>query len=318
LAVLAVLLAGCAVAPREPAAVVIPNAHGGGSALAFHPDGKLLASGGWEGNLRLWRVPEGAPLASWRAHATTVNGIFFLDEGKTILSAGYDGALVLWDAGGHVLKRAQLPQPVTALAVDEGRGLAYTGHADGSVRALRLADFSGADEWRPLTAWIRAVAVEEGSGTIAASGDDGVVLIAPGAAPRKLATPPTASRALRFSADGQTLYGSGWFQLYHWNAAEGTLATLPTEHHGIINSLQFDAGGRYLASISRQTDSAVLFLDPASGATLRRFQKHDLCGGHVALSRDGRFMATDSDDASVRIYSLLPLPDPLPQAGEGD
>ena len=82
------------------------------------------------------------------------------------------------------------------------------------------------------------------------------------------------------------------------------LTTLPTEHDGIINSIQYSANGRYLASISSKTDSSVYFLDPMNGQVLRRFQRHDLCGSWVALSPDEKYLATTSDDATVRIWRL--------------
>jgi WD40 repeat protein len=48
----------------------------------------------------------------------------------------------------------------------------------------------------------------------------------------------------------------------------------------------------------------VQILDTASGAPLVRFQSHDLCGAYVRLSPDERFLATTSDDATVRVWDL--------------
>ena len=91
---------------------------------------------------------------------------------------------------------------------------------------------------------------------------------------------------------------------------------------GIIKSIQFTDGGSELASISRQTDSSVYFLDPDTGAVTRRFQQHELCGAAVAVSDNGRYLATTSDDASVRIWKLEPvgtsgMNNTLPQHGSG-
>ena len=79
---------------------------------------------------------------------------------------------------------------------------------------------------------------------------------------------------------------------------------MPTRHRGIIRSIGYLPGSNLLASISRQTDSAVYLLDPESGAVVRRLQQHDLCGASIALSPDGHYLATTSDDASVRIWDL--------------
>jgi WD40 repeat protein len=116
--------------------------------------------------------------------------------------------------------------------------------------------------------------------------------------------PATDAWALAFSPDGTMLYGGSWFRLLRWNLATAELTSLATEHHGLIRSLQFGPNGRYLASISRQTDSAVLFLEPATGKVLDRFAKHDLCGAYIAISADGHFLATTSNDATVRIWNL--------------
>jgi WD40 repeat protein len=98
--------------------------------------------------------------------------------------------------------------------------------------------------------------------------------------------------------------GGSWFRLYRWNLQDASLQTLSTRHRGIIRSIEFLPGSVGLASISRQTDSSVLLLDPHTGETLRRFQQHELCGADITVSPDGRFLATTSDDASVRIWDL--------------
>ncbi len=92
-------------------------------------------------------------------------------------------------------------------------------------------------------------------------------------------SPPVDAWTLAFSPDGHWLSGGGWFRLFRWNLQDASLAVLSTPHHGIIKSVEYLETGDVLATISRQTDSAVYFLDPSSGAVLRRFQRHDLCGG---------------------------------------
>lgn len=76
-----------------------------------------------------------------------------------------------------------------------------------------------------------------------------------------------------------------------------------------VITLSHDTYNEYLVCVSRQTDSAINFLDPQTGATLRRFQKHDLCGSDIHISGDCRYLATTSDDASVRIWNLTKAKD---------
>jgi WD40 repeat protein len=85
------------------------------------------------------------------------------------------------------------------------------------------------------------------------------------------------------------------------------LDVLDTEHEGIIQHIRFLQAPGQLASISRQTDSSILILDPASGATREFIGRHELCGDYVEVSPDGRYLVTTADDASIRIWDRTQL-----------
>ena len=266
----------------------------------------VLASGGSDGFIRLWRLPDGAPVGGWRAHSESVYGLAFLQHDRALLSAGYDGRLAVWRRDGQLERERITPSPITVLTVDEPRDIVLTGHEDGRVRQWRLADLALVAEWALHRDYVRAVALHRATDRIASSGADGQVFVwRAREIPRALTAPPTDARDLVFLPDGGHLLGGGWFKLFRWEVTSGALKVLPTEHGGIIVSLHLGTDGRTLASISRQLDSAVYFLDPETGATVRRFQRHELCGEHVRLSANGRYLATTADDSSVRIWDLL-------------
>ena len=308
---LSALLTACgSFKSAPPPELVISNAQVGGSVVSFDGGSTRLALGDWEGDIALWDLPRGDAVRQWRAHAGTVNGIAFLDHDRRILSGGYDGELAEWDAQGRPLRRISAGSPITAMVVSEPDNTVITGHADGSVGVWTLDQLQRRHRYPLHNGAVRAVAYLQDRQWFASSGTDTRVFLwrAPAAQPIPLPGPPTDSRALQFSPDGRWLIGSGWFRLFRWDLASGELTTLPTEHQGIIKSLQYSGDGRYLASISRKTDSSVYFLDPMNGEVLRRFQQHELCGGWVALSPDANYLATTSDDASVRVWRLGAAP----------
>jgi WD40 repeat protein len=66
--------------------------------LAFGAGGKLLASGGDDWTVRVWRPRTGEELATLRGHTGRVSGVAFVPDGSALLSAGFDGAVKVWDA----------------------------------------------------------------------------------------------------------------------------------------------------------------------------------------------------------------------------
>jgi WD40 repeat protein len=297
-------LAGCATSSGlQPNVLIERTQHSGGSALGVDPASQRAVSGGWEGMIHVWNLADGKALGRWRAHDQTVHGAVFLTPDR-LLTASYDGGIALWDLQGNRLAAVDAGSPVTAFDISADKSRFVTGHADGALR------WWSAPALEPLG----AMRVHEGSqviavamhpkGTMTASSDDDgrVALVAPDGKLRWLDQPPTDALTLTFASEGATLYGAGWFNLFRWDSADDKVRVLTTDHRGQINRISFTPDGRELASISRQTDSAVLLLDPASGATRSQLGKHDLCGGVVTLSPDGRYVVSTSDDATVRIW----------------
>ncbi|MDH5512059.1 MAG: hypothetical protein OEY27_02505 [Gammaproteobacteria bacterium] len=305
------ILSGCASLPRVPANVILRDVHNNGYALAFAGNSKILASGGSEGHIRLWSLPEGTEIAGWPAHDGSLQGLHFLMRDQEIVSAGYDGILARWARDGTLLKRMDTSSPIIDMALDEASALVITGHRDGNVRSWRVGDFTLIRELAIHSGPVRAVAYHPATRRVASSGTDGHVFHwTVDASPRPLPAPPTDAQDLEFSPDGKSLMGSGWFKLFRWRLDDETLEILPTAHRGIVRSISFDRDGSRLASIGRQTDSAVYLLEPQTGNVIRRFQPHQLCGTFVRLSPDGRYLASTSDDANVHLWDLHhPLPE---------
>ena len=82
LVVAGLTLAGCASIPRVPANVVLRDVHNNGYALAFDNASKTFASGGSEGQIRLWTLPEAREITTWKAHAGSIQGMQFHQPGS--------------------------------------------------------------------------------------------------------------------------------------------------------------------------------------------------------------------------------------------
>ena len=67
------------------------------TALAFAPNGGLLATAGEDGDVKLWNVRSGRGTPrTLRGHTGPVRAVSFSADGQRLISAGQDGAIRIW------------------------------------------------------------------------------------------------------------------------------------------------------------------------------------------------------------------------------
>jgi len=77
--------------------ILLDEAHGFVGALAFSPDGSLLATANHhEHYARLWDLETATEIRVFRGHARSINSIAFSPEGALLATAGNDGVVWLW------------------------------------------------------------------------------------------------------------------------------------------------------------------------------------------------------------------------------
>ena len=110
-------------------------------AVAWHPVGKLLISGGSDGRLCWWDLPSGACVRVREAHQGIVQALKVSPDGRRLASCGNDGTIRLWDLeSGHSLGTLRRDRPYERLTITGIRGLTQAEIA--ALRALGAVEDS--------------------------------------------------------------------------------------------------------------------------------------------------------------------------------
>jgi WD40 repeat protein len=283
--------------------------------VVHSPDGRLLASAGWDEDhgIRLWDAASGTLIAVLKGHGDTIFSLAFSPDSCRLVSRSGDGTLRSWNTEtGTALAVMRCDDvknrggPQSVVITPDGRCI-VTGTLDG-LRRWDLA--TGAELGRvPLPLHnVRILAVRAQDGLLAASGNgrDIVLFDLKSGQVRTVLTHPTSAseffnHSLAFSPDGRQLLSAGSTRDIHlWDVESGKLIRELRGHTGEVFAAIFHPHSQRIVSAGR--DRVIRIWDPAHGDELVGLPGHTSYIFSLSFSPDGTTLASGSGDFTIRLW----------------
>ncbi|MCI0462155.1 MAG: WD40 repeat domain-containing protein, partial [Gemmataceae bacterium] len=235
-------------------------------AVAFTPDGRILAARGRDGVIVLWETATWKEARRLRTDQGHYLGPVFPSDSKALLSAGRDGTVSLWDVGtGKELRRfTGHKKLVTALALAPDGKVAAT--ADDGSREI----------------WLWDTATGQRKATITGHVDQ--------------------STSLAFSPDSRILASADGPVVRLWEVATARERYTPEDHLGSVNGVAFSADGKTLASASH--DGRIVLWDLGTQRVVRRLRGAEGWASWVALGANDRVVAWGEGWHKIGLWNL--------------
>ena len=283
------------------------------TAVAFSPNGTLLASASLDQNVKIWSTTSWTLQRTLTGSGTGVVSVAFSPNGQKIVSGAMDGTIKVWDlSGGCLLTVAAHALPVTATLFSTDGASVVSASDDRTVRIWSAADGAAVCTLGGQNDCIGAVAISPDGLLCASAGGDQTIQVrkaSDGSLVRTLSGNTNYVSSLAFSPDSTALASGGGPldpTIKLWRISTGDLLqTIAATTNGVM-ALAWSPDGSTLASGGDSVEQTIKLWSAADGTVGRTLSGHTNGVTALTFSPDGNLLASGGRrfDHAVKVWAV--------------
>jgi WD40 repeat protein len=282
------------------------------TAVAFSPDGKMLAGGSKSGVIKLWVASTGAmqPQQPPKKHDGKITSLAFSSDRKSLVSGSADSNVIIWDLEHLSTPKVKttLRDEVNAIAISPNGETIVCGVKDGTVRFLSGKDGQQQNTVLSVGSPVMSVAFSVDGKIVVTGAQDGSIKIwdaASGGMKQQLYPKHDGIvMSLIYSNDGSILASGGADRkLILWNVESWQIKPpSPFLQTDQVSAIAFSPDDKIVVSAGAGHDSTLRLWDVQEGGTPKKLLvDHSAPVNSLAVSRNG-IIASGSSDKTIRLW----------------
>jgi eukaryotic-like serine/threonine-protein kinase len=248
---------------------------------AFSPGGMNLATGEFDGTVRIWSTDKGTPEEVLRGHAKAVNTVAYAPDGQTLASGSWDKTVKIWKTGTWELldsfDSGNTDSVYSVTFSPDGKLLAVGGRDQGETHTARIFEVGSWKEPRAVLAGHK----------------ERVEFVA-------------------FSPDGQLLATASWDGTVKlWRVSDGKEIMTIRGHAAAVYCVAFSPDSKLLATCSADKTVKLWDVTPRKEFVPARPDGRNELGGKITMLKDiitGKLVSTLSGHTD-KVYGVAFSPD---------
>jgi len=288
---------------------VFAETFGGVMSVAFSADGKLLAVGDTNGDIRFYQVSDWQQIFTCKGHTNWVVSLAFSPDGRILASGSADSTVKVWDIStGQCIQtfREYNNTEVWSVAFSPDGKVLASGSDDHTIKLWNICTGECFKTFYGHTSWVCSVAFSKNGQTLLSGSDDHTIRVWNINTSECLKTfhaHDDGIRSIALSPDEQMVAsGSEDHTVRLWSISTGECLKTFHGHSSEVYSVAFSSQGDLLASGNH--DQTVKLWNVDTGECLKTFHGHSGLVFSVAFSSQGDFLVSGSEDQTLRLWNV--------------